>query len=507
MLFNSPEFLLLFLPLTLAGYLALRSWRRIEGMLGLLLVASLIFYAAWNPRYLILLMASMAFNFAIGQLMQARRERNGATGSLLLFGVTANLLALGWFKYANFTADNLNRLLDIGWELEPITLPLAISFFTFQQIAYLADQHRGTLSGHGLRDYMLFVCYFPQLIAGPIVHFRELQPQFGATLLRRPLSPRVAIGLTALAIGLAKKVLIADKLSQAATPLFQSADLGLELSCVEAWMGSLAYAFQIYFDFSGYSDMAIGLSMLFGIDLPVNFLSPYRAQSITEFWRRWHVTLSTFLRDYVYIPLGGNRRGTARQRLNLLITMLLGGIWHGAGWNFLLWGALHAAFLVIHQSVRDSAWISRARSLWAWPLAAWCATFLAVICAWVPFRAETTIGTLEILRSMAFIEGADLPATWAAKMRAAGIPAWLAFGSADVHIPFRPVSLALMLLGSLVLVTAFPCTAQICGVVESVQTGPLRLRALGWQAVAVAVLFAIALLAIGSPSEFLYFNF
>lgn len=507
MLFNSPEFLLLFLPLTLAGYLALRLWGRIGGMLGLLLVASLIFYAAWNPRYLILFMASMAVNFVVGQLIQARRERGSPTGSLLLFGVMANLLALGWFKYANFAAINLTHLLDIGWELEPITLPLAISFFSFQQIAYLADQHHGTLPRHGLRDYMLFVCYFPQLIAGPIVHFRELQPQFGAMLLRRPLSPRMAIGLTALAIGLAKKVLIADKLAKAATPLFQAADLGLEVSSVEAWLGSLAYAFQIYFDFSGYSDMAIGLSMLFGIDLPVNFLSPYRAQSITEFWRRWHVTLSTFLRDYVYIPLGGNRRGRTRQRLNLMITMLLGGIWHGAGWNFLLWGGLHGAFLVVHQFVRDSAWLCRARSFRWWPLAAWCATFLAVLCAWVPFRAETTHGTLEILRSMAFVEGADLPATWAEKVQVSGMPAWLARGAADRHIPLRPDRLVLMLLAALVLVTAFPCTAQICGLVEPVSRGPLHFRALGWQAFAVGLLFATALLAIGSPSEFLYFNF
>jgi D-alanyl-lipoteichoic acid acyltransferase DltB (MBOAT superfamily) len=316
----------------------------------------------------------------------------------------------------------------------------------------------------------------------------------------------MAVGVVALAIGLAKKVLLADSLALAATPLFQAADRGQDTSFLESWLGAAAYAFQIYFDFSGYSDMAIGLSLLFGIAVPVNFRSPYRAASITEFWRRWHITLSTFLRDYVYIPLGGNRCGAIRQRTNLMTTMLLGGLWHGAGWNFLLWGGLHGLFLVVHQSLRQHAWFARLAAFRSWRAAAWCMTFVAVVATWVPFRAETPGGSLEVLGSMALFEGADLPRGVALKLQKAGVPEYLARGEADRHIPVKPLRLAALLLAAFVIVTCCPCTAEICGIGEPAH-GAWRMQALGWQAVVVAILLAAALISVGSPSEFLYFNF
>lgn len=338
-LFNSPAFLLLFLPITWGVFFAMRRAGRIGGMVNLLLLSSLVFYGAWQPTYLILLGTSIVFNHVLGAIIARSRTRSrDRAGGWLALGVLANLGALGWFKYANFADRNLAQLLDLGWQLEPIALPLGISFFTFQQIAYLVDLRRGVIQSHGLRDYSLFVCYFPQLIAGPIVHYRELQPQFGEGLVRQPLAGPFAIGLTALALGLSKKVLIADGLASVATPVFVHADVGRAVSALEAWIAAMAYSLQIYFDFSGYSDMAVGLSLMFGISIPVNFRSPYKATSITDFWRRWHITLSGFLRDYLYIPLGGNRRGPIRQKFNLMLTMLLGGLWHGAGWNFLIWG-------------------------------------------------------------------------------------------------------------------------------------------------------------------------
>jgi alginate O-acetyltransferase complex protein AlgI len=326
----------------------------------------------------------------------------------MIFGVAVNLAALGWFKYANFMLDSVNAVADTGWRLPAILLPVGISFFTFQQVAYLVDAWRGETGEFGLVDYTLFVTFFPQLIAGPIVHHREMLPQFarkGDGLLR---SRDIAIGLTILAVGLFKKVVIADRVALHATPVFRAADAGFAPSFGDAWAGTLCYAMQIYFDFSGYSDMAIGLGRLFGIRIPLNFHSPYKAASIVDFWRRWHMTLSRFLRDYLYVPLGGNRRGPARRYVNLVATMGLGGLWHGAGWTFLAWGLLHGAYLCVNH-----AWNAAAERLGIPAsgagrprrLAAVLLTFLAVCVAWVFFRAGSFAGAGRILAGMAGSHG------------------------------------------------------------------------------------------------------
>jgi alginate O-acetyltransferase complex protein AlgI len=329
-----------------------------------------------------------------------------------VFGVSANLALLGYFKYANFFVDNLNLVADTGFTLEKIVLPLAISFFTFQQISFLVDAYDGQTREYSFLHYCLFVTFFPQLIAGPIVHHREMLPQFAKDAIYIFKHEHLAVGTFIFVLGLFKKVMLADNIAQYATPVFDAAEHGVALTFYEAWGGAFAYSLQLYFDFSGYSDMAIGLARMFGIRLPLNFYSPYKAHNIIEFWRRWHMTLSRFLRDYVYIPLGGNRNGRLRRHLNLMITMLVGGLWHGAGWTFVAWGALHGVYLVINHAWRGiRATLGHDLSIQS-PVGrtiSMLLTFLAVSVAWVFFRAASFQGAAEMLRAMAGINGIALP--------------------------------------------------------------------------------------------------
>lgn len=400
MLFNSYPFLFAFLPVTLAGFFLLGRWGRREAALAWLVAASGFFYAWWNPVYLNLLVFSIAFNFGLGRILShAARAGDSSRGRLLGLGVAVNLGLIGYFKYANFFIDTTAAAFGTGWSLAPIVLPLGISFFTFQQIAYLVDAHRGETHEYNFLHYCLFVAFFPQLIAGPIVHHRQVMPQFEREDTFRPHSLHISVGLTILAIGLFKKVIIADSLAPIASQAFARAEAGATLTMLEAWRGTIAYGLQIYFDFSGYSDMAIGLGRLVGITLPLNFHSPYRATSIIDFWRRWHMTLSQFLRDYVYIPLGGNRHGSARRYANVMATMLLGGLWHGAGWTFVLWGGLHGTYLLLNHGWRALA-LSRGRERRSTRVAGRVVTLLAVMVAWVLFRAQTLNGALAMWRGM-----------------------------------------------------------------------------------------------------------
>jgi D-alanyl-lipoteichoic acid acyltransferase DltB (MBOAT superfamily) len=365
---------------------------------GLLLAASLFFYGFWNPAYVALIGLSIALNFAVGRRIEAHGEARVRRRWLVL-GITADLGLLGYFKYSNFLMANLETALgrSLGWA--EVTLPIAISFFTFQQIAYLVDTWRGERHAYSPLDYALFVSFFPQLIAGPIVHHRELLPQLADEARMRLRASNLAVGLTIFVAGLFKKTVLADTMASFSTPVFAAAEGDAVLSLVDAWGGALAYTFQIYFDFSGYSDMAVGLARLFGLRLPVNFESPYKATSIIDFWRRWHITLSRFLRDYLYIPLGGNRRGEARRYANLWTTMLLGGLWHGAGWNFLLWGALHGSYLVANHLWRALR-AGPARAGRASRAACVVLTFAVTVVAWVPFRAQTHHATQRLWSAM-----------------------------------------------------------------------------------------------------------
>src|SRR3954451_8312050 len=393
MLFSSYTFLFQFLPAVALAFAAARRHSPRAGIM-VLVAASLSFYGAWKPIYLLLFVGSVAVNFSLGLRMEDPARRR-ATGTL---GVALNLATLCYFKYTNFILDSASALSGAALPYSNVVLPLGISFFTFQQIAYLVDVMRGAKVERDIVSYTLFVSFFPHQIAGPLVHHAEMIPQF-----KRARTGRSAVlaarGLAMFAAGLFKKVVIADNLAQFVIPVFAHLDAGGGVSTPWAWLSTLAYTLQIYFDFSGYSDMAVGLALLFGIRLPVNFRSPYKAVSIIEFWRRWHITLSRFLRDYLYIPLGGNRLGEQRRYVNLLLTMLLGGLWHGAAWNFVIWGGLHGVYLCINHLWR--AWRGEGGQASA-PAKAlcWAATFFAVVIAWVFFRAKPAAGAWQMLSSL-----------------------------------------------------------------------------------------------------------
>jgi D-alanyl-lipoteichoic acid acyltransferase DltB (MBOAT superfamily) len=518
MLFNSYAFLLLYLPITVWGFfrLAAYSHRLAAAWLG---AASLFFYGWWNPAYVGLLLGSIFFNYGIGYALAREHEsgRGRRKNLLLALGVGGDLALLGYYKYANFFLDTANRLLGTGWQLEEILLPLGISFFTFTQIAFLVDAWSGKAREYRFIHYLLFVTYFPHLIAGPVLHHKEMMPQFAKAETYRPSWDNFTIGLTIFAIGLFKKAVLADGVSPYANEAFAAADAGERPDLLAAWGGALAYSAQLYFDFSGYSDMAIGLSRLFGIVLPLNFNSPYKAVNIIEFWRRWHMTLSRFLRDYLYIPLGGNRKGRARRYVNLMLTMLLGGLWHGASWNFVLWGGLHGLYLIVNH-----AWHALRERLFpaAQPAGrlgrslAWAITFVAVVVAWVPFRATTTEGTLNMLAGMAGFNGIRLPAALAPllgggaeTLRALGVEYALGGGSHFVFTWAWSLSL-------LAIALFLPNTQEL---MRHYRPGldfrpELVASRLSWRptpawGLATALLAAAGVLSLSGATEFLYYQF
>jgi alginate O-acetyltransferase complex protein AlgI len=410
LLFNSYEFIFLFFPLCVIGYFVCARFFSIEIALGFLVLASLYFYAYWKPVYLILLLFSIGFNFGIGRMLS--RDGIWRTRGVFIFGLGVNLASLGYFKYANFFIDNVNAVLGSHWDIGDIILPLAISFYTFTQIAYLVDAWRGNAKEYNFLHYCLFVTFFPHLIAGPILHHRQIIPQFINVENLTPKWSNFAVGISIFAIGLFKKTVIADNLSAYVGPVYDQQALGSSVDFFRAWGSSLAYTFQLYFDFSGYSDMAIGASRIFGVLLPINFFSPYKSTSIIDFWRRWHMTLSQFLRDYLYITLGGNRKGKYRRYVNLFLTMLLGGLWHGAGWPFVIWGGLHGGYLMINHGWRhlmDRCGMDFSRFL-PYRIFCWFLTFIAVVFSWVYFRAPTLEQGNQIALAMLGASGFEIPA-------------------------------------------------------------------------------------------------
>jgi D-alanyl-lipoteichoic acid acyltransferase DltB (MBOAT superfamily) len=479
MLFNSYPFILVFLPIVLAGYFWLGRSGDLAAVLWLAF-ASLVFYAVGNWQFVPLLVGSIAFNYFVGWLLIAKQLSPRTRFAALAAGVAGDLTVLGIFKYAGFFTANLNAVLSTGLVVD-ILLPVGISFYTFTQIAFLVDAYRGHVARYALPHYALFVTWFPHLIAGPILHHRDMIPQFESKRSRHPDPHLVLCGLIIFAIGLFKKTCLADGIQ----PLVASAfEPGFSPSFDQAWIGVLAYTFQLYFDFSGYSDMAIGISLMFGIFLPLNFNSPYKATSIIEFWRRWHMTLSQFLRDYLYIPLGGNRRGRILRYVNLMITMLLGGLWHGAAWSFVVWGALHGIYLCINHAWSNFGPAVAPRFARLANAAAFILTFLSVVVAWVFFRADSIPSALFVLSRMAD-------------------PATIAFGRAEmVYAAFIALYAAIAWLA--------PNTQQIMGYDHSnrvVGADPAAwLRRPGFLYAAAATL-AFGVLGISQHSEFIYFRF
>ncbi|MDE2517126.1 MAG: MBOAT family protein [Rhodospirillales bacterium] len=374
MLFNSQVFIVCFLPVVLALYYALAGSR--PARQWLIILASLIFYGWWDVRFVPLLVGLTLANWLAVRWFAANGRR-----AIPVAGVVLNLAVLALFKYADFLRGTFYGLAGEAWQPWHLILPLGISFFVFQKISYLEDLRRGERHIYGLRDFAMFVMFFPQLIAGPLVRHNEIIPQFDRDPRRAEMWENLGRGFMLFVIGVAKKVLFADTLAMLADPLFAQA-AHAPLAALPAWIATLAYTLQIYFDFSGYSDMAIGLARMFGLELPFNFDAPYRAVSVRDFWRRWHITLSRFLRDYLYIPLGGNRVGAARQVANLIATMLLGGLWHGAAWTFVVWGGWHGLGLAVNH-VWDKRFPRLPRPL------AWLLTLLFVMAGWVLFRADS----------------------------------------------------------------------------------------------------------------------
>lgn len=416
MLFSSPVFIFLFLPCVLICYYAFVRRGNISNAFYVLIAFSLLFYGWWKPAYLVLIISSVIANYFFGRMIgQYRQSQQKKAFLLTAIGVCGNLASIGYFKYANFFIDNVNLLTGAQLFLEPILLPLAISFFTFQQIAYLVDVYKGEAHENSFRNYALFVTFFPQLIAGPIVHHKEMLPQFLRTESYGNILQNLALGLSIFAVGLFKKVVIADGVAGYSDAVFNVANQGATITFFDAWLGALAYTCQLYFDFSGYSDMAIGLARMFGIRLPLNFNSPYKSRNIIEFWRRWHMTLSRFLRDYLYIPLGGSRGGKLFTYRNLFIVMFLGGLWHGAGWTFILWGSLHGVYLLVNhawQAWRKAKGVDLNSVRLLPRVLSTLLTFVAVVVAWVYFRAESVDAANRILIGMTGVNGAVLPLTW-----------------------------------------------------------------------------------------------
>jgi len=393
MLFNSYLFLFIFLPITFCGYFFIARYLNSSASKIFLVISSLVFYAQWNSIYLFLIGSSIIFNFILGaQLLKSQVTRgNKYRIFLYLVGIVFNLGLLAYFKYFDFFVVNVNALVGSEFAVRNILLPLAISFFTFQQIAFLTERYKGSSEKYGFVDYSLFVVFFPQLIAGPIVQPKDTLRQFSAAGADRINQRNILGGLVLFSIGIFKKVVIADSFVAAVATGFDTS--AAAISSIDAWVVALAYTFQLYFDFSGYTDMALGLGLLFNIRLPINFNSPYKALSIQDFWRRWHITLSSFLRDHLYIPMGGNRVGVSRTYLNLFMTFLLGGLWHGAGWTFVVWGAMHGFGLCVHR-----LWSNLGFELPK--MLAWLCTMVFVVTAWVFFRALDFDSAWRIVSAM-----------------------------------------------------------------------------------------------------------
>ena len=477
MLFNSYVFILAFLPVTLVGYFGLgRLCKRLPLNKVWLVGCSLVFYAYFNVRYLPIIVLSILVNYALSQGMLTVRSQ-GVRRLLLGLGLAGNLGVLGYYKYYDFFVENLNALAGTSFVLHHLVLPLGISFFTFQQLSYVIDSYKRTVPRYNILDYALFVTFFPQLIAGPIVLHSEIVPQFADPENRRFRFDNFAPGLYAFALGLFKKVIVADTFAQVAEWGFAA---GQALNTPEAWLVALGYTFQLYFDFSGYCDMALGLGKMFNIRITQNFNSPYKSLDIKEFWQRWHMTLSRFFTTYVYFPLGGSRRGLARTCVNLMVVFLVSGLWHGAGWLFVLWGGLHGLMSVLYRLFRRP--YDRLH-----PALRWLITFLFVTVAWVFFRAETMDSAMTVLRAMFSMEFGAINATvtnvFATPM--------------NLHPGYNAIMTQLWYVLALAGVLGLPNTYELTD----------RFRPTLGRAALTVVLLVLSVLSLSGVSVFLYYNF
>lgn len=481
MLFNSIVFILLFLPITHIIYFLLLKKRVIVGAKTWLVLASLFFYGYWKVSYLPIMLFSILFNFTIGKTLSFDAKNIRINQKFIyIFGIIANILFLGYFKYTDFFIENINLATGSSFHLPNILLPLAISFFTFQQIAYISDSYKGLTKEYDFLTYTLFITFFPQQIAGPIVHHKEMMPQFYSpkNLVKR--YKNITTGLFIFTIGLFKKVMIADTVAIVASKGFSQA---ANLNIIEAWFSSLSYTMQIYYDFSGYCDMAIGTALMFNINLPINFFSPYKALNIQDFWKRWHITLSKFLRDYIYIPLGGSRVNLTRNCFNLMMVFIIGGFWHGASWTFIIWGIMHGCATVIHK-------------LWQFTnikinkFLAWFITFNFINLTWIFFKAENFQTALNVIKNMFNISSIKNIESYKPKFILETIDA----RSADISFMLFAMIIAFFAKNSIELLNSTKIDTNKKSWIYGIMIGAL-------------MIFLIGKMIFVPFSEFIYFNF
>ncbi|MBW8191637.1 MBOAT family protein [Neiella marina] len=481
MLFPSVEFIFVFLPLTLLFiWLGTKSGK--VSLVNCLLFTSLIFYVLPNLEHAYIIVGSILVNYFLSSKIQSGSDTTSFR--LMWLGIIFNLAIITYFKYMYFFGGIYNGLTGNDISFDKLVLPVGISFYTFQQIAYLVDSYKYRDAQYKLNEYSLFVCFFPQLIAGPIVHHKEIMPQI-SNLLNRKIDPHlISIGVIFFIIGLFKKILLADNFALIANPIFTAAEPE-SIDTLTAWIGALAYTFQLYFDFSAYSEMAIGLGLILGIKLPVNFNSPYKAANIIDFWRRWHMTLSRFLRDYLYIALGGNRKGESRRYINLMLTMLIGGLWHGAGWGFIIWGGLHGFYLLVNHAMQHYLPGVRLHRMVGVIL-----TFLAVVFAWVYFRAEELSTANTIVLSMLGQSSALMQSFELNQL---------------LHITFLLIGFfciwALPNFGKWIGYTGVECN------LETIKFNTDQLLKSPLMVVVVSLMVALSMAFLPEPSVFIYFNF
>jgi len=504
MLFNSYAFIFCFLPIVLMFFFMLARYGSITaaGWLGL---ASLFFYGYWSIKALPLLLASIVLNYYFGQKLTTLNVYSEKYRKTCLFiALFLNLAVLAFFKYANFFINNANTVMSTTTSAQipilDIALPIGISFFTFTQIAYLVDCWRGKVDKTNFVHYLLFVTYFPHLIAGPVLHHGQMIPQFTKLGGYKISYDKFIIGITIFTIGLAKKILLADPLGEYASLLFDGNN-GIAPMFFLSWFGTIAYTFQIYFDFSGYTDMAIGISYLFGISLPNNFNAPYKATSIIDFWRRWHISLSTFLRDYLYIPLGGNKLGKFRRYINILVTMLLGGLWHGANWTFVVWGLMHGVFLITNHLWRDFTYFKEKLNNKFTLFASWLVTFILICITWVMFRADSVSSAIKIYRSMLGLNGVSLPGFLREKLMHISAFSSVVFKGTLEGGALDSFSLVYLMIGSLFLCMVLPNSIVVSNSIVA-KANFTKGIIIGW-----ILIVAIAKISSHASSEFLYFQF
>lgn len=477
MLFNSYVFILAFLPITLLGYFGLGKLSKGNINKAWLVLCSIFFYGYFNPSYLPIILVSICANYALSQGM-LRITAKPLRIVLLALGICLNLGALGYYKYYDFFASNINAAFGTSFTLLNLVLPLGISFFTFQQLSYVIDSYNKTVPPYNFIDYSLFVTFFPQLIAGPIVLHSEVVPQFADTKNRRFNAENFGAGLYAFAMGLGKKVLIADTFAQIVDKGFVPDFAYLNTSV--AWLLALAYCFQLYFDFSGYCDMAVGLGKMFNINIPQNFNSPYKALNIKEFWQRWHMTLSRFFTMYIYFPLGGSRKGLLRTCLNLMIVFIVSGFWHGAGWLFLFWGFLHGVASVLYR-------LFQKRYDALHPALQWLLTFMFLTVTWVFFRATSWEMAINIVRNMFTMD----------------------FGIVELWF-FDPFKLPMNLFpgyGRILGLLWYMGALFICLGSRNVYEKTIDFRPTPWRSIATVLVLVYSILSLSGVSAFLYFNF